>query len=160
MKISPDFGNKLYSEIFVRRKIIDFATFLISLIFLDIIYLYKQFADSLDVTIIYYISFGILLPILIIFLLWDLATTKVVLYENGIYGNQSLKSRGIWHFRDIEDIYVKPYPYGKKMKQIVILLKNGEEKTVMAYDREDIIERFYEEAKKAFENYKEKFENP
>lgn len=158
MKLKITLGNTIYSEKFIKRKVIDAGTFLMSLIFLGIIYMYQQVLDDLDVVIIYYAAFYVLFPLSTAFFLWDLLTTKVEIRENGIYSNYSLKYRGIWHFKEIEDILLKPFPYGKNMKQIALLLKSGEEKTIMAYDRDMVINKVYQEAKMTFEGYKAKTE--
>ncbi len=155
MKVKNSLGETIYSENFLYKKVIDIVEIPLIIFITMFINSYSYAAQNPQEQILFRYASYILPAIWFAFVIWGFSI-KVVLYENGIYSNYSLKYHGIWHFRDIEDIYIKPYPYGKNMKQIVILLKNGEEKTVMAYDREGVIERFYEEAKKAFENYKEK----
>ena len=153
MKQKVDLGERIYAENFLFKKIVD-ALEIPLIVFMTLFINAYSYATENNAEKMVFLYASYVLPIIwFVFVVWGLSI-KVVLYKNGIYSNYSLKYRGIWHFRDIEDIYIKPYPYGKNMKQIVILLKNGEEKTAMAYDREDIIERFYEEAKKALENYK------
>ena len=155
MRVKNSLGETIYTENFLYKKVIDIVEIPLIIFITIFINSYSYATQNPQEQILFRYASYILPIIWFAFVIWGLSI-KVVLYENGIYSNYSLKYRGIWHFKDIEYIYIKPYPYGKNMKQILILLKNGEEKTVMAYDRDDIIETFYEEAKKAFENYKEK----
>ncbi len=148
--------NIIYKERFLFKKVVDCLELpLIAFLTLFVNAYSHTLSNPIEKNLFLYSSY--ILPIIwLTFFLWGLSI-KAIVYENGIYSNYSLKYRGTWHFKDVEDIYVAPFPYGgKKMRQVVLLLKNGEEKTVIAYDKDAVIDRFYEEAKKAFEAYKSK----
>ncbi len=149
-----DLGDIVYSENFAFKKILGFLEIPLIAFLTIFTNAYSYTVSNLMEKNLFLYSSYILPVVWGVFFLWGLFTRAIV-YENGIYSDYSLKYRGTWHFRDVEDIYVAPFPYGgKKMRQVVLLLKNGEEKTVIAYDKDAVIDRFHEEAKKAFERYR------
>ena len=157
MNKNQDLGQVEYYENFLFKKLIDILEIPLILFMTLYINAYSYATQNYYEKIIFLYASYILPIIWFTFVIWGFSI-KAIVYENGIYSNYSLKYRGIWHFKDITDIYIKPFPYGKNMKQVAILLKTGEEKTVIAYDKEKVIDRFYEEVRKAFENYKERSE--